>query len=137
MEDGFHPRKVGAYPYRLKGRHDEQGRRFEVHLIAQQLVERVVQLGIAALELPTEALIEVSIGKAAGHRLLKGERVGVAVSDRAGVSDQSADVEEHFLRRLLFAKVSRLPFRDELLWRHSDTSVRGAGQRPVLFRNRR
>ena len=38
----LHPREVGLDPYRLEGRHDEQRRRLQVHLVAQQLVEGTV-----------------------------------------------------------------------------------------------
>ena len=119
VQDGFHAREIGADEYVAKRRDDEQGRRFQVNLIAQQLVESSRQLVITTLELPAETLLEVGVSKAAGHRLLKGEHVGVAVGHRAGMADQGADVEEHFLRRLLLAKADVMPLGDKLLWSHT------------------
>ena len=123
VADGFHPRKVGADAYGLERRYDEQRRRFEMHLIAEQLVEGVVQVGVAALELPAEMVLQVGVGEAAGYRLFKGEGVRAGVCRRGGMADQGAQVQEHFLGRLPFAKGDGRPLGDENDGRHYE--VRG------------
>ncbi len=82
-------------------------------LVAQKLVQGSGEVIVTALELPAEAPFEVGVGKAAGHPLFKGEDVLVAVFDGSLMADQRADVQEHFLGRLLLAEVGAAPLGDE------------------------
>ena len=118
VENGLHPRKVGAYLYPPEGRYNQQRRGFQIDLVAEQLVERAWQLIVAALELPAESVFQVSVGKTTGNPLFKGESVRVAVGYWSRMTYQGAEVQEHFLRRLLFTKLSVAPLGDELRWRH-------------------
>ena len=110
-----HPRKVGLDPDRAERGYDKQRRRLEVNLIAEQLLHGRVQVGVAALELPAEPLLQVGIGKAARHPLLKGESLRIAVFPRGGMAHQAAKIQKHLLRRLLFAELNAHPLADERL----------------------
>ena len=114
----LHPREVGLDAYRLEGRHDQQRRRLQVYLVAQQLVEGAVQLRVLSLELPTEMLLEVGVGEPARHALLEGERLRIAVPRRRRVAHQPAQVVEERLRALPFAEAGVTPASDKLLRRH-------------------
>ena len=111
---GLHILEVGLYAYRIKGRHHQQRRRFEMHLVTQQLVKSPFQLGIAALELPPEMFLKVGVGKPAGNGFLKGKNLGIPVSRRRRMPDQRAQVVEKRLRPLPFAEAGILPAGDEL-----------------------
>ena len=113
VPDGLHAGEVGLNTDGAEGGHDEERRRFEVDLVAQQLVQRGFQVVVAALELPGETAFEVGVGEAARHPLFKGEGVPVAVFDGSRVADQRADVQEHLLGRLFLPEVYVLPLGDE------------------------
>ena len=114
----LHPREVGLDPYRLEGRHDQQGRRLQVHLVAQQLVKRPVQLRVLPLELPAEMLLVIRVGEPTRHGLLEGERLGIAVGRRRRVAHQPAQVVEERLRPLPLAKPGIPPARHKLRRRY-------------------
>ena len=109
----YHPRKVGLDPDRAERGDNQQRRRLEVNLIAEQLLHRRVQVGVAALELPAEPLLQVGVGKAARHPFLEGESLRIAVFPRGGVAHQAAKIQKHLLRRLLFAELNAHPLADE------------------------
>ena len=119
VPNGLHAGEVGLNPYSTEGGYDEERRRFEVDLITEELVQGISEVVVAALELPAEASFEVGIGKAAGHPLFEGEGVLVTVFDGGGVADEGADIQEHFLGRLLFAEVGGAPLGDEVAGVHA------------------
>ena len=49
---------------------------FRLHLVAEQLVECAVQLGVLPFELPAEVFLEVRVGESAWHPLLEREPLG-------------------------------------------------------------
>ena len=98
----------------LEGGYDEEGRGFQVYLIAKELEKCVLKLGVTALELPAEPAFQVGVGEPAGHPLFEGEGLVVGKLDGGWVPDQAADVQEHFRRRLFLAEVDVLPLGDKL-----------------------
>ena len=115
----LHPREVGLDPYRVERRHDQQRRRLQVNLVAQQLDEGSVQLGVLALELPAEMLLEIGVGGSARHGFLEGERLRIAVGRRRRVAHQPAQVVEEGLRPLPLAEAGIPPASDKLLRRYA------------------
>ena len=113
VPDGFHAGEVGLNTYGAERRYYEQRGRFQMDLVAKQLVQRSGEVIVTALELPAETPFEVGVGEAAGHPLFKGEGVPVAVFDGSRVAYQRAEVQEHFLGRLLLPEVDVLPLGDE------------------------
>lgn len=50
-------------------------------LVSQQLKKSIFKVCVVPLELPSEMLFQVSVGKPVGHPLLEGESVAVAIGD--------------------------------------------------------
>ena len=114
----LHPGEVGLYPYGAEGGNDEQRRRLEVDLVAEQLVQGGVKVGVVALELPTEMAFQVGVGKPAGNPLLEGEDIGVVQGDGRGMVDEGANVKKHLLGCLFLPELDVLPLGDELVGPH-------------------
>ena len=115
---GLHAGEVGLYSDGAEGGDDEQGRRLEVDLVAEQLVQGGVEVRVVALELPAEMTFQVGVGEAAGHPFLKGEDVGVAELSGRGVAYEGTQVVEEGLCPLPFAKGGVAPSIEKLMRLH-------------------
>ena len=95
-----------------------------MYLVAQQLVQPGVQVGVVALELPAEMLFVISVGPPAGHPFPEGEHLGVAKGDGRVMPRQGADVQKHLLRCLLLSELDVAPLGDEFFGLHFSCSGR-------------
>ena len=103
---------------------DQQRRVLQRERILPQLVERRVEIGAAALVLPGEAAALPHVGPAVTAGVLpRAALEAIPLARRVGLgrrrfAEQTAQVDEVFLRRGAFLQLRRPPLGDELARRH-------------------
>ena len=134
--DGVGPVGADHDPVHVGG--DQQRRVLQRHGVVEELAEGGVEVAVAALVLPGEAVLAPDVGPALaaaglGGALLEGEPVAARVGG-GGIfqPEQAAEVVEMGLGGRAFLQLDRPPFRDEVLGGHVGLGLRrGRPVRPL------
>ena len=103
---------------------DLERRIFKGRGVAHELRQRVVEIALLLFVFPSEKAPLPDVGEAfaaagLGDAFLEGERLTGGIGlDRIVVAEHRAQIEKMRLRGGALGERDRLPFLDELLWRH-------------------